>query len=87
MGLYEVAGTESGEFAGFFERIRKIDEREAFEAGAEGAFGLAGAVGDAAQFAVIASEEADNEVGLAKGVGAEDVCFARRALRALRYRV
>lgn len=76
LGLEELAVIEGGEFAGFFEGIRKVDEGEAFEAGAEGIFGFAGAIGDAAEFAEVAGEERDDEVGFAEGVGAEDVGFA-----------
>jgi hypothetical protein len=50
---------------------------EAFESGAEGVFWAAGAAGDAAEFALIASEEADDEVGFAEGVGLENKGFAR----------
>jgi hypothetical protein len=50
---------------------------EAFESGAEGAFGAAGTVGDAAELALVAGEEADDEVGFAEGVGLEDEGFAR----------
>ena len=75
LGLEELAVIEGGEFAGFFEGIRKVDEGEAFEAGAKGVFGFAGAIGDAAEFAEVAGEERDDEVGFAEGVGAEDVGF------------
>ena len=54
--------------------------REAFEAGAEVGFGAAGASGDATELALVAGEEADNEVGFAEGVGLEDEGFARAGM-------
>ena len=57
--------------------IRHGGVGEAFEARAEVGFGSAGASGDAAELALVAGEEADDEVGFAEGVGVEDEGFAQ----------
>ena len=73
----QLAGVEADQFAVFLLKIRDGGVGEAFEGGAEVGFGTAGAAGDAAEFALVAGEEADDEVGFAEGVSLEDEGFAR----------
>ena len=76
LGVEEVAGVEVDELAVFLLIVGDGGMREAFEGGAEGGFGSAGASGDSAEFALVASEEGDDEVRFAEGVRLEDEGFA-----------
>jgi hypothetical protein len=55
---------------------RQVDAREAFESGAEGAFGTARPFGDTAQFSQVPGQKADDEIGFLEGIGLNDESFA-----------
>src|SRR5579864_108867 len=75
--MNQLAGVQANQLAVLLLIIRHDGVGEAFESGAEGVFGAAGPVGDSAEFALVAGEEADDEVGFAEGVSLEDKGFAR----------
>ncbi len=73
----EFGGIQIDQLTVLFLIVRDRGVGQAFEAGAVAAFGFAGPAGYASKFALIASEEADDEVGFAERVGAEDEAFAQ----------
>jgi hypothetical protein len=75
--MNQLAGVQANQLAVLLLIIRHGGVGEAFEAGAKGVLVAAGPMGDAPELALIASEEADDEVGFPEWVGLEDEGFAR----------
>src|SRR5579872_1810434 len=75
--MNQLAGVQTDQLAVLLLIIRHGGMGEAFESGAKGVLGTAGSAGDAAEFALIAREEANDEVGFTERVSLEDEGFAR----------
>ena len=71
-GQEHVAGVEAGEFAAFAILPEGADAGGGFEGSAEALLRALGGLGDAFHLAFGAGEESDEQVGLAKRIGAQD---------------